>query len=363
MRQPDKILICPLDWGLGHATRCIPLIEHLTGRGAEVWVAGNSITNQLLQQEFPSLNYIHLKGYEVKYSKSRWALPFKLLAQLPRLLRVIRNEHQWLKQTIVEHQFDAVISDNRYGLYSDRALCVFMTHQLQIAAPQSRFLEQIINSFNRRLIRRFNTLWIPDYPDHSMAGSLSTPTGKLPPVKYLGNLSRFEFKEKPQFSFDLLFLLSGPEPQRTLLEKMILEQCRFLNLKILLVRGKPGAEDLPKVSTNIQIVNYLGRHALQEALTGAKIILCRSGYSTIMDLLKLRRHAVLVATPGQTEQEYLADLLAKKKWFITVGQTGFQLEKILKEYEENRFADIPFQDHNQCKIILDEFLTAIQKAQ
>ncbi|TMI85631.1 MAG: glycosyl transferase family 28, partial [Bacteroidetes bacterium] len=112
-----RILVAPLDWGLGHATRCIPIIQHLLKADVEVWLAGEGAQEKLLADEFPDLPFLSLHGYRIRYARSAIGLVKNILFQAPKIVKAIRNENKWLAKMIDEHHFDAVISDNRYGLY------------------------------------------------------------------------------------------------------------------------------------------------------------------------------------------------------------------------------------------------------
>ena len=216
----QKVLVAPLDWGLGHATRCIPIIRALLSNGYEVLIGAEGVQAILLQTEFPSLQILPLKGYHVRYSKKSWLFLFKIVMQLPYLQRIIKYEHQWLEKIIKEHSIDLVISDNRFGLSSQTIPCIFITHQLNIKAPFV-WMEKILQRINYKYINRFTRCWVPDAAgDNNAGGDLSHPA-ILPrtEVEYMGLLSRFEI-EAIEKKYDYCILLSGPEPQRTLLEEI-----------------------------------------------------------------------------------------------------------------------------------------------
>lgn len=313
-------MVAPLDWGLGHATRCIPVIRALLHAGYEVILAGEGAQANLLQTEFPSLPCLPLAGYKVRYSKNPALLPLSLLGQFPRLRRIIRQENEWLQRAITEYGIDLVISDNRYGLYTSQVPCIFITHQLLIKAP-FRWLEKALQRYNYSFINRFTACWVPDAEGEiSAAGLLSHPP-HMPsvPVHYLGLLSRFELKSAGNL-YDYCVLLSGPEPQRTILENKLLIGLAPVPGKILLVRGKPGSSEKITVPANVEIKNHLPNNELQQVLLQSDIVVSRSGYTTIMELLSLKKKAILIPTPGQTEQEYLAQKLAVNKYCIAVKQ-------------------------------------------
>ena len=312
--------MAPLDWGLGHATRCIPIIRGLVNAGFEVVLAAEGSQAVLLRAEFPLLAILPLEGYRVKYSKHpRW-FAFSLLKQLPRLFTIIRKENRFLKQLIAKSKFDLVISDNRYGLYHRSVPCIFITHQLHIQAG-SRWLEKCIQLINYRYMNRFTACWVPDIQgEKSIAGALSNPK-TLPsvPVHYIGLLSRFQ-PEQAEIVYDYCILLSGPEPQRTVLENILLDQVDALAGKILLVRGKPDSTTFGKLPDKIEVKNHLPGEALHKALSQSRCIISRSGYTTVMELLTLQKKAILIPTPGQTEQEYLAKKLAEQGYCISIKQ-------------------------------------------
>jgi uncharacterized protein (TIGR00661 family) len=321
------VLVAPLDWGLGHATRCIPIIRGLLEQGLTVILAAEGAQANLLQQEFPALTCLPLPGYRVVYSQTGAGLGFTMLRQTPRLMRVIREEHEWLDSVIDEHGIDLVISDNRYGLYSKKIPCVFITHQLTIKAP-FRWLEKLLRQINYRYINRFTVCWVPDAegPDN-LAGKLSHPK-KLPriPVRYIGLLARFQRQEKPK-EYDFCILLSGPEPQRTLLEEMIVPGLAGIHGKIVLVRGKPGSTENIAAPEQVTVFNHLNTQELQELVQKSRFIVSRSGYTTVMELVSLGKKAILIPTPGQTEQEYLAGRLEYLNYCFSIPQEILEVPK------------------------------------
>jgi uncharacterized protein (TIGR00661 family) len=317
------VLVAPLDWGLGHATRCIPIIRALVASGYEVLIAAEGAQAILLGQEFPLLPIIALPGYRVRYSQTGWWLPLRLAVQLPRLLSIIQQEHRWLDKIIEQYKIDLVISDNRYGLYSKKIPCIFITHQLTIKASFV-WLEKVLRRINYRYINRYTSCWVPDGAGLvNAAGILSHPP-RLPRtrVHYIGLLSRFEPKAEIN-KYDYCIVLSGPEPQRTLLEKNILVQLGGLEGKILLIRGKPGSNERLNVQQNTEVHNHLAGGDLQQALMQSRYIVSRSGYTTIMELLSLQKKSILIPTPGQTEQEYLAKKLQQSSACLFVSQHVF----------------------------------------
>ena len=321
-----RVLIAPLDWGLGHATRCIPIIKSFQALHIDVLIAAEGACASLLSDEFPAVRIIPLKGYRIQYAKTAIGLIGKLIQQLPKIMGSIKREHQWLEKIIQEEKIDLVISDNRYGLYTNQVPCVFITHQLIIKTPFA-FLERIIQKINYRFINRFSACWVPDAASEiNIAGELSHPT-KLPnrPVSYMGIISRMEQKEASKMQFNYCFLISGPEPQRTILEEQILNCLPKLDGKIILVRGLPSVNSVVAVPSNTICYNHLPTNELESILAASDLIICRSGYTSVMELVGLKKNALLIPTPGQTEQVYLANKLYQDQRFFMADQENLNL--------------------------------------
>lgn len=324
--KKPRILVAPLDWGLGHATRCIPIIFKLIQQNCEVFVAAEGPGKFLLQTEFPQLTFIELRGYRIRYSHSKLLMNVKLLLQFPAVLYRVYAENRWLKRVVKANTIDAVISDNRMGLYHKHIPTVYITHQLQIKTGK-HFTDRIVQKIHYRFINKFSECWVPDAAGKiNLAGDLSHPA-LMPktPVTYLGPLSRFEQKEAALL-YDLCILLSGPEPQRTVFEKIVVRELDTCKGNNILIRGLPGKGSVYEpAGPNFEIKHHLAANELCTVLQQSKLIVCRSGYTTIMDLVKLEKNAILVPTPGQTEQEYLADYLQEKGFFYSIEQEKFSL--------------------------------------
>ncbi len=335
-----KVLVAPLDWGLGHATRCIPIINELLAQDFEVLIAAEKVGAALLKKEFSTVKILTLKGYRIDYTKNKNLFFTKMLLQLPKIIVAIYNEKRWLAKIIDEYKIDIVIADNRFGLHSKKAPCIFITHQLFIKTGNS-VTEKIAQKINYKYITKFNECWIIDEPaKNGLAGELSHPL-KMPilSTKYIGVLSRFKKQIIPK-NFDIVILLSGPEPQRTIFEKIILVQVKKLQKKIALVRGLPT--DYIKLDVeNVACFNHLSAPCLNELLLMSKILIARSGYTTVMDIATLQLPAIFVPTPGQTEQEYLAEYLAEKKYCIAASQHNFNMQKELEKIATTNLEPYP----------------------
>ncbi len=321
------MLVAPLDWGLGHATRCIPIIKALLDAGCTVTLAGEKETAELLKNEFPQLEILFLKGYRIRYPRKGLFFMPKMFLQLPKVLRAIKYEHAWLKvqQSVMQGKWDLVISDNRYGLHHPDLNTVIITHQLGIITGMGRYFDNLMIKYTHRWLNAFQQVWVPDFSgDNSLAGILSKPEVMPPSVRYIGPLSRLTpVKQSPEH---VLIMLSGPEPQRSLLERKLRIQASQLNLPVLFVRGLPRSRQQLKKEKNITFVNHLNATELSSAIAKAHFVICRSGYSSIMDLIRMGKKALLIPTPGQTEQLYLAEYLRNKGWFAVASQHKIDLK-------------------------------------
>lgn len=338
-RRP-KILVAPLGWGLGHATRCIPIIRELETRNCEVVIATGGLQRELLTAEFPKLRFLQLDGYGVRYGNSAISTRLRLLSQVPRILRWIRRERRWLRDLLDSERLDAIISDNRYGCHAIGLPCVLMTHQLAMPSLFGKSVDGLLRRFLYRQIRHFSRCWIPDDPEPgSLAGRLSHPP-LLPQVQisYVGPITRWDPCPKGPIRHPLLILLSGPEPQRSLLEQILLGQLEGLETPALLVRGLPGTHTLPNAPQRTLVYNHLPSGDLRQLICASEWIVARSGYSSIMDLLRLGKKCIAIPTPGQPEQEYLAEYLHERKWIFRATQKGFDLKRALREAQAFPYA-------------------------
>ena len=337
-----RVLIAPLDWGLGHATRCIPVISEFRRQGCDVVVAGSGDSLALLQKEFPDLPSFSLPAYRPRYPL-HGSMIWAMASQLPRFLKVISDEHRAIERIIDHENIDVVISDNRYGCWSSRAHCVFITHQSNILMPK-RFgwLQNVVSRLSETMIRRFDACWVPDFPEaQSLAGNLISNAVSHTAIKteFIGWLSRFERKGDAEKKLDVAAIFSGPEPQRTQMENAVVPQLEKSGLSYRAVRGLPSVQSIP---SNNRMVNFLLTEELQACIESADIIIARSGYSTVMDMQRLAKNVIFIPTPGQTEQEYLANRLKDKGIAFFMKQDEFDLQQALQHAKNYRgFDDLP----------------------
>lgn len=353
-----RIFVSPLDWGLGHAARCVPIIRYLLEKKIEVVIGAEGAHLIFLKEHFPNLEFIDFPGYRISYST---ILPagVKVLLQLPKMVSAINKEHELLSEIIETKKITAVISDNRYGLWNEKVPCVLITHQLNIQAPAGNSL---LNKAAQNYIKHFEECWIPDYEGkENLSGALSHPIPKGINGKYIGPLSRFYTLQKSKnLKYDLLVILSGPEPQRSKLENLILKQLKELPLlKALIIQGLPGR--LPKESPlkNVEIATHLTDTEFQDKLNFSNIVLSRPGYSTIMDLGAIGwKKAIFIPTAGQTEQAYLGKLMQEKELAVTSTQKGFLLNDAIEKAKQTNPTQPNYGKENYT-VVIDAWLKKI----
>ena len=335
MKNTKTILIAPLDWGLGHATRCMPIINLLLEKKHRIIIAGNGDSFYLLKEQYPALTFYELPGYNITYATGKNAAFYALL-QTPKIIKTINKEHEVIKQIVAIEKVDLLISDNRYGVWHHKVKSIIICHQIALQAPNVfKWTNSFFLAMHLKRLQKFDTLWIPDEPDeNNLSGNLSHQISFGMPYAYIGIQSRFNhYLPQPSFvqaiPFSILVVLSGPEPQRTYLEKKLIEQLSSIKAEVLLVQGKT-ATFLQTTQNNITVVSYLSANDMYCALQKATVIICRSGYSTIMDLAVLGKKAILIPTQGQTEQEYLAKKLHKKEMAIACYQDNFDIQTAIQ---------------------------------
>ena len=329
-----SVLITPLNWGLGHAMRDIPLIRFLLSRGHTVTIAACGNALMVLQREFPSCRFIEFEDYPSPYSSGRFFLP-RLAISLPALLGAIAREHEEFGRIVSRDRYDLVISDNRLGAYSSRVPSLFITHQLHFHLPLLLWpVELFASHMTRFLYRKFDRIIVPDNPPGplSLAGKLSRPDSDEARSKayFTGILSDTEKRDIPA-DIDYLVQISGPEPQRTRLEEILLPQVRELNGKTVVLLGSPQRKDAVTGSATCTVRTYGTNDEKADLMNRAKFVICRSGYTTMMELAELEKKAgLLIPTPGQTEQEYLSWYYEKNGWFLSKSQYHLDLADDIK---------------------------------
>ncbi len=318
-KQAKKILVCPLNWGLGHASRCVPIIHSELEKGNEVVVAADGFPLRMLKQEFPMLRFLELPSYPIRYSKGKSQF-FAMLRFIPSLIKGIVSEHKWLNRLLETEHFDQIISDNRFGMWHRRVHSVYITHQLMIKMPKwLKLMEYPAHLLHKSIIRQYDECLIPDYAaEGGLSGDLSHKY-KLPTnARFIGPLSRFSSFPEEEINiacFDNLVILSGVEPQRSIFENQMITKYQHAEEKTIIIRGLPEESVSVVKVGQVEMHSHASTATLAFLMKSCRTIISRSGYSSIMDMdvLRVLKKAQFHPTPGQTEQEYLAVYLSKKK--------------------------------------------------
>ena len=318
-----KIIVAPLNWGLGHASRCVPIIKALQEEHFTPVIASDGKALEFLQKEFPDLETIKLPSYQITYGKH---LKWSLLKKGPTILKSTRKEREIIHQYLEKNKgVVGIISDNRFGVCSSKVPSVCITHQINVL---SGILTPLTSYFHQRIIKKFNECWIPDEEGSKFSGKLSRSQKKLN-QKYIGVLSRFQKKELEKNN-DILMILSGPEPNRSRLESKLITLFSEASKKIILVQGKVESKQTKKEQEGLTIVNYMLSDELEKTINSSEMVICRSGYSSIMDLICLNKKAILIPTKGQNEQEYLAQYLNQQECFSFVREDDIAIQELEK---------------------------------
>jgi UDP:flavonoid glycosyltransferase YjiC (YdhE family) len=317
-----RVLVAPLNWGLGHAARCIPMVRSLLAAGVEPVLASDGESLALLRAEFPDLPAFALPGYGIRYSSAN--MVWNVGKRLPRLVWAIGTEQRVVERLVRDLRIDGVLSDNRYGCFSRQCPSALITHQLHPRIP-GRASAWAGSWMLREALSRFDSVWVPDAPgEPNLSGALSHGAKVHPNTQFIGIISRMEVHAMEE-EYDVVIVLSGPEPQRTWLEERLLEQALALPHHTIIVQGKTQKQQHYFVAEHVEVVSYLTSARLNDVLLAGRCVVCRAGYSSIMDLAVLGKKALLIPTPGQTEQEYLAEWLGGKGYVAHQIQSRLDL--------------------------------------
>jgi len=327
MESKKRILIAPLNWGLGHATRCIPIINALIEHNFEPIIASDGIALQFLKKEFSELIHLELPSYNIKHPKKGHHFKWKLLKDAPKIINAVRAEKRLVDVIIERYNIKGIISDNRLGVFSNKVPSVFITHQLNVLSGSTTWFS---SKMHQKIIKKFDECWIPDIENEpNLSGKLGHLKSHDFNLKYIGPLSRFN-KTDSDIVHNLLVLLSGIEPQRTFFEEILFKKLKAFEGNILFIKGKIETDQIITKKNQFTIYNFMLTQELEKAINESEVVLSRSGYTTIMELAKLNKKAFFIPTPGQFEQEYLARHLQKLQLWPSCNQADFKIEMLQK---------------------------------
>ncbi len=340
MQKSNNIIISPLNWGLGHATRIIPIIEYCLQNDKNVVIVGNGESFKLLCDKFPTCKSEYLPSPKMTYGK-RKAMGFKFAINAILLSFNVLGERRKLKKIIKLHNIDTIISDNRPGIYSKKVKSIYISHQINVfTKKENNFLSKFLTFLHKLVIKKYTYCFVPDYENSEFAGRMSKNNNSLNLI-YVGILSRFQnFKNiKPKRDlkkYDILAIISGPEPQRSIFENIIVEQLKTENYSCLVIRGLPHEQTKRENLLNVDFCNHCCDDDFYFYVNNASLLISRSGYSSIMDIMNFNKNSIIVPTPAQPEQEYLAEKLNKKFKFVSLKQAELANVKLSAiSFEQN----------------------------
>jgi len=351
-----KVLFAVCSWGLGHATRDLPLIQRMIEAGHNVTVVGTGRSLNLLRKELgKSCRFLDIPDYSSPYSEKGF-LVAKFVGYLPIYIEEIVREHRKIKKLVRKDGYERIISDNRFGVYDSTIPSYFISHQLRFIPPRRvKIFERATEGFNYSFKRNFLKFLVPDDKDNPLSGDLSHnlrffKDGKVEYLGILSSLRKLEVKE----DIDYFISLSGPEPQRTILERKLLKQAPLLKGKVVIALGKPE-EYKEEVRGNIRIISFLDREKQEEIMNRAKLVIARPGYTTLMELAFLGKKALLIPTPGQTEQIYLASYHRSKGNFYSVDQDELDLVRDVERAKQ--YKGISYEEAEESAV--DKFMRTV----
>lgn len=323
-----KILYAVLNWGLGHASRSIPVIRQLLVNNNTITIASSGDSLKLLKVEFPYFTFFEIPDYKVEYRFKN--VFFNAAFQFFKIRNTIKKERQTIENIVKISDIHLIISDSAYGAYHRNIKSVLISHQIRLPLPgKMEYIRKWVDNYYTKFLKPFDEIWIPDFEDQpNLSGNLAHDFSSKLNIKYIGPQSRFQIRktiEQKQVRFKIIAILSGPEPARTEFEKQILKIFKDIEGKKAIVRGKFDSE-LIHESDAIEVFNHLNSSELELLIDKSGLIICRSGYSSLMDLTILNKRAIIVPTPGQTEQEYLAGYHSDSSLFYSCSQKNLKSE-------------------------------------
>lgn len=326
------VLISSLNWGLGHASRSVAIARKLSGMGAKVSFASDGVALDLYRRDFPDAEHYELPSYQITYAAKGDKFLSHIMALIPKMYKAIQAENKVVDQLVKEKRITHIISDSRMGIRNKNTLNAIVNHHLKVPFPKGWGWAELVYEFvMRHYLNKFDQIWIPDFPDRKLSGVLSEL--QLQDSYFIGPLSRMRAKVPAAGTekYQLLAVISGPEPQRTFFEEILTEQLKSYPHNCMLVCGQASQDYDIQVTPNFRKKAFLNSNEMEAAWNESKMILSRSGYTTIMELASSGHPAILVPTPGQTEQVYLAEMLNEKGFYYTMDQENFNLSKALSE--------------------------------
>lgn len=324
-----SVFVSPLNWGLGHASRDVPIIRELLRHGHEVTVGASGNALVFLKKEFPECRFIQFEDYPIPHNNGRIFLP-TYTAYIPTLIDAYLSERKKAERIFSQNTFDLIISDSRSGVFSGQVPSIQITHQLQQSLPLIAWPLELLGVYIQAdAFSKFARIVVPDNSPGrgALAGKLSRTL--IPALRdriYYSGIMASVRKEPVKKDIDYLIVISGMEPQRTALEKILMRQIPLLPGRKVILLGKPAADKIRTLEDGTVIYSFISSEEKSRLMSRACFIICRSGYTTMMDIAEAGlKSGLFIPTPGQWEQEYLSRYYEDEGWFFSRSQHGLRL--------------------------------------
>ena len=316
-------------WGLGHATRSLPVIRKLISEKNNLTIISNGRSLEVLKKELgEDITYVDIPDYPMLLSENTRQFLAKSMVYWPVFIKRIEDGLAALQKILNKKHYDCIISDARYDMYSKQIPSFFISHQMRIMNPlQIKMFEGAMERFNMFFFKRYIGVIVPDYKDNNLSGDLSHNLKRIDEnrIHYVGVLSDFT-KKSVKKDIDYLISISGPEPQRSMLEEKLASQIHELQGNVVMTLGKAEEYSIKK-KDQLTTYTFVTKELREELLNKAKMVISRSGYSTLMDVAVVGTKALFIPTPGQIEQEYLSQYHNQLGTFYSVPQDEVDLKR------------------------------------
>ncbi|MBW6458185.1 MAG: hypothetical protein K0B52_03390 [FCB group bacterium] len=354
------VIYAILNWGLGHATRSAPIIRRLINDGNRVVIISHGQALTLMKEQFPECIFRDIRDKNIQYASNGIMFVFKIVSQFPKMVLGWEYERRKMRELEKEFHPDLVMTEMRLGFWSKNIPSVLITNQLRFFLPPGLKWAEILGEwFNFLVFRHFDHIFVPDIAgEPNLLGDLCHKgrIAKHPNVRFVGCLSSITPDDNPpEKDIDLLISISGPEPQRTMFEEIVLSRIADLSGKVVITLGSPGREGITEFDNGrITIYPHLDRGTMANIMQRAKFVISRSGFSTVNELFVLRKSAMLVPTPGQTEQEYIARHFHRQGIFHYCRQEDLDLKHLpVKELIPPVELNVPVNNLDHIIALLD----------
>ncbi|MEK6968538.1 MAG: glycosyltransferase [Nanoarchaeota archaeon] len=342
------------NYGLGHATRMLPVIMKLIEQGEKVTIVAKGNSLLMLKNELGDASNYELMQYEVplKFSDKGFSM-FETLKAGPSFISLISSQKKWLENFSAKEKIDRVIADGEIGYHLKNKKSFFVNNQLRLL-PGSLLgdgTELLTDVFSKG----FEKVIVPDDENGTLGGLLTSKTRFYDKKRlaYVGILSSIRKKNVVR-NVDYFISISGPGISKEVFTRQVMEQLHLLKGKVVVALGRPDLKEIASKG-NAKIYPYLNRKQQESFLNKAKLVISRSGYTTMMELAEIDKKAFFIPTLNHPEQEYLAKFQKNSGRFHYSKQDSFNFKEDIDEAKQYPgFKNVP-----KTKKSVEKFLEAI----